>query len=71
METGECEIIEDVKEDIRFKPINHKDLSYDTKSLLVVPVRDSNLTIIAIIYAVNKIGGIFIRDDQTLMETMG
>ena len=54
MATGKSEIIEEAKEDPRVTPINHRNINCETKSLIVVPVRDSSGLVVAILYAVNK-----------------
>jgi putative methionine-R-sulfoxide reductase with GAF domain len=68
--TRKTENIEDVYNDSRFNPEIDKKLNYRTKSVLATPVTDSEENIIAVIQAINKFGGPFTNDDQSLLELL-
>mmetsp|Transcript_9628 Transcript_9628/g.18765 ORF Transcript_9628/g.18765 Transcript_9628/m.18765 type:complete len:1649 (-) Transcript_9628:2817-7763(-) len=68
VQTGATEIIADVYQDPRFN--NEMDLrtGYRTRSVLCMPVKDSNGYVIAALQMINKRSGIFTQDDAELLE---
>lgn len=68
VQSGATEIIADVYQDPRFK--NEMDLrtGYRTRSVLCMPVKDSQGQVIAALQMINKRNGVFTQEDADLLE---
>ncbi len=76
-QTGETVNIQDAYSDPRFDPSTDKKTGYRTRSVLCMPifepVRSSRTRpkILAVIQALNKRSGVFTREDEELMASLG
>jgi len=69
--TGESLNITDAYNDSRFAQETDAKTGYRTKTILCVPVRDSNGKTMAVLQAVNKVKGtVFTADDQMVLEKL-
>jgi adenylate cyclase len=68
--SGKSEVIDNAYGDSRFNSKNDKDTNYRTNNMLAVPVRDFDGNVVAVIQAINKLGGSFSTDDLTLVELL-
>jgi signal transduction histidine kinase len=74
--TGELINIKDAYHDSRFDPSTDKKTGYTTRSILCMPIRepvkDEHQTgkIIAVIQILNKIDGVFTRQDEDLLSSL-
>ncbi len=74
--TGETVNIKDAYSDPRFDPSTDKKTGYRTRSVLCMPIFEPVRTqkarpkILAVIQALNKIDGIFTREDEELMASL-
>jgi putative methionine-R-sulfoxide reductase with GAF domain len=69
-QTGKPLNIEDAYKDPRFNRTVDQQTNYKTRSMLVIPVRDSSGRVIGVCQAINKSGGIFTSDDEALFEML-
>ncbi len=76
-ETGEVVNIKDAYSDPRFDPSTDKKTGYRTRSVLCMPIfepvhspQKDKSKILAVIQALNKINGIFTREDEELMASL-
>jgi signal transduction histidine kinase/putative methionine-R-sulfoxide reductase with GAF domain len=75
-QTGELINIQDAYHDSRFDPSTDKKTGYKTRSILCMPIRepvkDENQTgkIMAVIQILNKIDGVFTRQDEDLLSSL-
>ncbi|HZT08235.1 MAG TPA: GAF domain-containing protein [Chloroflexota bacterium] len=68
--TGETLIIPDAYLDPRFNPDVDRETGYRTRSILCVPLRDSNGRMIGALQALNKRAGPFTSDDAELLAAL-
>ena len=66
--TGQSIIVDDAYADPRFNPSIDRETGYVTKTVLCVPLRTGKGEIVGVAQALNKIGGFFTKNDQTLLE---
>jgi len=69
--TGYTINIPDAYKDDRFNPEIDRRTGYRTKSLLGMPVRNREDKVIAVIQAINKVGGPFTEDDEDFLQALG
>ncbi|MEW6683703.1 MAG: GAF domain-containing protein [Nitrospirota bacterium] len=68
--TGEIVNIEDAHRDPRFNAAIDKQTGFRTRSVLSVPVRNREGTIIGVTQAINKRRGVFDRHDEDLLQAL-
>jgi len=74
--TGEVINIEDAYKDSRFDPTTDKKTGYHTRSILCMPIFEplkeekTRPAIIGVLQVLNKIDGVFTRDDEELLAIM-
>lgn len=66
---GESVVIDNVSTDARFAPSIDTEIEFSTSSMLAVPLRARD-TVLGVLEVVNKQGGSFDADDQSLVETL-
>ena len=67
-QTGRSIIVDDAYADPRFNPSIDAETSYVTKSVLCAPLRTVKGEIVGVAQALNKLEGVFTRDDQMILE---
>lgn len=68
--TGQPINIPDAYQDDRFNESIDRQTSYRTRSVLCVPVRDASGSVIGVLEALNKNGGVFTAEDETLITIL-
>ena len=68
--SGETLNIPDAYQDDRFNPEVDKKTGYHTKTILCMPVKDRDGSVVAVIQAINKIGGVFTQDDEDFLRAL-
>ena len=66
--TGQSIIVDDAYADPRFNAAIDRETGYVTKTVLCVPIRTGKGEVIGVAQALNKVGGLFGKNDQTLLE---
>ena len=66
--TGQSIIVDDAYADPRFNAAIDRETGYVTKTVLCVPIRTGKGEVIGVAQALNKVGGLFSKNDQTLLE---
>ncbi|MCK5375389.1 MAG: GAF domain-containing protein, partial [Alphaproteobacteria bacterium] len=74
-QTGEIINIEDAYNDDRFDPSTDKKTGYHTRSILCMPIfepakKGMKAAIIGVLQVLNRIDGVFIKDDEELLSSM-
>ncbi len=68
---GEALNIPDAYKDSRFNPEVDKKTGYKTKTILCMPIMNNNREIIGAFQVINKIDGIFTKNDEDLLIAIG
>ncbi|MCA9429065.1 MAG: GAF domain-containing protein, partial [Candidatus Omnitrophica bacterium] len=68
--SGETLNIPDAYLDDRFNSEIDKKTGYHTKTILCMPVKDREGNVVAVIQAINKIGGAFSEDDEDFLRAL-
>lgn len=71
VKTGEALNIPDAYSDPRFNPEVDKNTGYHTKTILCMPIMNNNREIIGAFQVLNKIDGIFTKNDEDLLIAIG
>ena len=71
VQTGETVNITDAYSDSRFNPEVDKNTGYKTKTILCMPIMNNNHEIIGAFQVLNKIDGIFTKNDEDLLIAIG
>jgi len=71
VKTGESLNIVDAYNDSRFNPEVDKKTGYRTKTILCMPIINNNREIIGAFQVINKIDGIFTKNDEDLLVAIG
>ena len=71
VQTGETLNITDAYSDPRFNPEVDKNTGYHTKTILCMPIMNNNHEIIGAFQVLNKIDGIFTKNDEDLLIAIG
>ena len=71
VKTGEALNIPDAYSDPRFNPEVDKNTGYHTKTILCMPIMNNNREIIGAFQVLNKIGGVFTKNDEDLLIAIG
>ncbi len=71
VQTGETLNITDAYSDSRFNPQVDNDTGYHTKTILCMPIMNNNREIIGAFQVLNKIDGIFTKNDEDLLVAIG
>ena len=71
VQTGETLNITDAYSDSRFNPEVDKNTGYRTKTILCMPIMNNNHEIIGAFQVLNKIDGIFTKNDEDLLIAIG
>ena len=71
VQTGETLNITDAYSDPRFNPEVDKNTGYKTKTILCMPIMNNNHEIIGAFQVLNKIDGIFTKNDEDLLIAIG
>ena len=71
VKTGESINIIDAYNDSRFNPEVDKQTGYRTKTILCMPIINNNKEIIGAFQVINKIDGIFTKNDEDLLVAIG
>ena len=71
VQTGETLNIADAYSDSRFNPEVDKNTGYHTKTILCMPIMNNNHEIIGAFQVLNKIDGIFTKNDEDLLIAIG
>ena len=71
VQTGETLNITDAYSDSRFNPEVDKNTGYHTKTILCMPIMNNNHEIIGAFQVLNKIDGIFTKNDEDLLIAIG
>ena len=69
--TGESINIKDAYNDARFNPDVDKATGYKTKTLLCMPIKNNNQEIIGAFQVLNKLDGVFDKNDEDLLVAIG
>jgi len=69
--TGETLNIEDAYSDPRFNPEVDRSTGYRTQTILCMPIKNEQGTIIGSIQVLNKRGGVFTQEDEELLQALG
>ena len=69
--TGESLNIKDAYNDPRFNPEVDKETGYRTKTILCMPIKNNNREIIGAFQVLNKVNGIFTKNDEDLLVAIG
>jgi adenylate cyclase len=69
-QTGQILNIENAYQDPRFLPIVDNQTGFYTRTVLCVPIINRNGEIIGVAEAMNKKGGTFVQEDETLLKTI-
>ena len=68
--SGEIINIPDAYTDDRFQPAIDQQTGYRTRSILCLPMRNHFGEIIGVVQVLNKTGGVFDKDDESLLEAL-
>ncbi len=71
VKTGESLNIVDAYEDARFNPEVDTKTGYRTKTILCMPITNNNREIIGAFQVINKIDGVFTKNDEDLLVAIG
>jgi len=71
VQTGETVNITDAYADSRFNPEVDNETGYKTKTILCMPIMNNNREIIGAFQVLNKIDGIFTKNDEDLLVAIG
>lgn len=71
VKTGEALNIVDAYSDPRFNPEVDKNTGYRTKTILCMPIMNNNREIIGAFQVLNKIDGVFTKNDEDLLIAIG
>lgn len=71
VKTGEALNIPDAYSDPRFNPEVDKNTGYRTKTILCMPITNNNREIIGAFQVLNKIDGVFTKNDEDLLIAIG
>ncbi|MBR6302078.1 GAF domain-containing protein [bacterium] len=71
VKTGEALNIPDAYSDPRFNPEVDKNTGYHTKTILCMPIMNNNREIIGAFQVLNKIDGVFTKNDEDLLIAIG
>lgn len=71
VKTGEALNIVDAYNDSRFNPEVDKKTGYRTKTILCMPITNNNREIIGAFQVINKIDGVFTKNDEDLLVAIG
>lgn len=71
VQTGEIVNITDAYNDPRFNPEVDKATGYHTKTILCMPIINNNIEIIGAFQVLNKIDGVFTKNDEDLLVAIG
>ncbi len=71
VKTGEVLNIVDAYNDSRFNPEVDKKTGYRTKTILCMPITNNNREIIGAFQVINKIDGVFTKNDEDLLVAIG
>ncbi len=71
VKTGESLNIADAYNDPRFNPEVDKETGYRTKTILCMPIKNNNQEIIGAFQVLNKIDGVFTKNDEDLLVAIG
>ena len=71
VQSGETVNITDAYKDSRFNPEVDKNTGYKTNTILCMPITDNNRQIIGAIQVINKIDGVFTKNDEDLLIAIG
>lgn len=71
VKTGEALNIPDAYSDPRFNPEVDKNTGYHTKTILCMPITNNNREIIGAFQVLNKIDGVFTKNDEDLLIAIG
>jgi HD-GYP domain-containing protein (c-di-GMP phosphodiesterase class II) len=71
VKTGESLNIVDAYNDKRFNPEVDKETGYKTKTILCMPIKNNNREIIGAFQVINKIDGVFTKNDEDLLVAIG
>ena len=71
VKTGESINIEDAYNDNRFNPDVDKSTGYTTKTILCMPIKNNNQEIIGAFQVLNKLNGVFTKNDEDLLVAIG
>ena len=71
VKTGEALNIIDAYSDPRFNPEVDKNTGYKTKTILCMPIMNNNREIIGAFQVLNKIDGVFTKNDEDLLIAIG
>ena len=71
VKTGEALNIPDAYSDPRFNPEVDKNTGYHTKTILCMPIKNNNGEIIGAFQVLNKIDGVFTKNDEDLLIAIG
>lgn len=71
VKTGEPLNIPDAYNDSRFNPDIDKETGYRTKTILCMPIKNNNKEIIGAFQVLNKLNGVFTKDDEDLLAAIG
>ncbi len=68
--SGETLNIPDAYKDDRFNSEVDKKTGYHTKTILCMPVKHRDGNVVAVIQAINKVGGVFTADDEDFLRAL-
>ena len=71
VKTGESINIKDAYNDDRFNPEVDKSTGYTTKTILCMPIKNNNQEIIGAFQVLNKLNGVFTKNDEDLLVAIG
>ncbi|MBR6098401.1 GAF domain-containing protein [bacterium] len=71
VKTGESINITDAYNDSRFNPEVDKSTGYTTKTILCMPIKNNNQDIIGAFQVLNKLNGVFTKNDEDLLIAIG
>ncbi len=71
VKTGESINIKDAYNDSRFNPEVDKSTGYTTKTILCMPIKNNNQEIIGAFQVLNKLNGVFTKNDEDLLVAIG
>ena len=71
VKTGETLNIADAYNDPRFNPEVDKETGYRTKTILCMPIKNNNQEIIGAFQVLNKVNGVFTKNDEDLLVAIG
>ena len=71
VKSGESINIKDAYNDDRFNPDVDKSTGYKTKTILCMPIKNNNQEIIGAFQVLNKLNGVFTKNDEDLLIAIG